>query len=117
MEVDHAVHRRKVSGFPRRTHTENLSGIHPNRRRYGTVEIIFFRTSSRFWAKKSAFEGSEAKEAISQQELRKHVAASQTLDEGHTSALESTLSLDQKVSETEAKQEVFLGFTSKESNS
>lgn len=49
----------------------------------------------------------------SQEELRKHVAAFQTPDEGHTSALESTLSLDQKVSETEAKQEVFLGFTSK----
>ena len=51
---------------------------------------------------------------ISQEELWKQVAASQTPDEGHTSGLESTLSLDQKVSGTEAKQEVFLGFTSKE---
>ena len=50
---------------------------------------------------------------ISQEELWKQVAASQTPDEGHTSGLESTLSLDQKVSGTEAKQEVFLGFTSK----
>lgn len=64
--------------------------------------------------KKSASEGSEEKEPISQEELWKQVAASQAPDEGHTSALESTLSLDQKVSETEAKQEVFLGFTSKE---